>query len=265
MLMYEELLKAYTAGADRYWLLNVGDIKPMEMEMQMFMDMAFNFSAFTYDNANKYQAEWLARVFGNQYRETFQFILDNYYRLAWDRKPEFMGYEMEWDEPEYSRLHDTDFSFETGTAQKRLVCYQDICNAYDAIEREVASNLRPALFEILGYALHSAYQMNRKFLYAQANHETGNQEFARMSRESTSREINRCLFAIIRVLGIPSLLLPHPRGYLLVLSYIGYDSRSKVLREHNSQCSNLAATPSERVHRPSCYYSHHHPTSQDVV
>ena len=192
MLMYEELLKAYTAGADRYWLLNVGDIKPMEMEMQMFMDMAFNFSAFTYDNANKYQAEWLARVFGNQYRESFQFILDNYYRLAWDRKPEFMGYEMEWDEPEYSRLHDTDFSFETGTAQKRLVCYQDICNAYDAIEREVASNLRPALFEILGYAVHSAYQVNRKFLYAQANHETGNQEFARMSRDA-HQEIQRLI------------------------------------------------------------------------
>ena len=192
MLMYEELLKAYTAGADRYWLLNVGDIKPMEMEMQMFMDMAFNFSAFTYDNANKYQAEWLARVFGNQYRESFQFILDNYYRLAWDRKPEFMGYEMEWDEPEYSRLHDTDFSFETGSAQKRLVCYQDICNAYDAIEREVASNLRPALFEILGYALHSAYHVNRKFLYAQANHETGNQEFARMSRDA-HQEIQRLI------------------------------------------------------------------------
>ena len=192
MLMYEELLKAYTAGADRYWLLNVGDIKPMEMEMQMFMDMAYNFHAFTYENANKYQAEWLARVFGNQYRESFQFILDNYYRLAWDRKPEFMGYEMEWDEPEYSRLHDTDFSFETGTAQKRLVCYQDICNAYDAIEREVDSNLRPALFEILGYAVHSAYQMNRKFLYAQANHETGNQEFARMSRDA-HQEIQRLI------------------------------------------------------------------------
>ena len=103
-----------------------------------------------------------------------------------------MGYEMEWDEPEYSRLHDTDFSFETGTAQERLVCYQDICNAYDAIEREVDSNLRPALFEILGYAVHSAYQVNRKFLYAQANHETGKQEFARMSRDA-HQEIQRLI------------------------------------------------------------------------
>ena len=45
MLMYEELLKAYAAGADRYWLLNVGDIKPMEVETQMFMDMAYDFGS----------------------------------------------------------------------------------------------------------------------------------------------------------------------------------------------------------------------------
>jgi len=184
MLMYEELLKAYTAGADRYWLLNVGDIKPMEIETQMFMDMAYDFTAFSYDSANRYQARWLAGIFGQQHAETFQYILDEYYRLAWDRKPEFMGYEMEWDEPDYARLYDSDFSFQTGTAQKRLTAYSDICFAYDAVEREVTPALRPALFEMLGYALHSAYQMNRKFLYAQANHETGNQAFARQSRDA---------------------------------------------------------------------------------
>ena len=192
MLMYEELQKAYTAGADRYWLLNVGDIKPMEVEMQMFMDMAYDLRAFSYDNANTYQAQWLAKVFGEKHLPTFQFILDNYYRLAWDRKPEFMGYEMEWDTPEYARLYDTDFSFQTGSAQKRLTDYQDICFAYDAVECEVSPEQRPALFEMLGYAVHSAYQMNRKFLYAQANHETGNVLFAEQSKDAC-REIDRLL------------------------------------------------------------------------
>ena len=192
MLMYEELQKAYTAGADRYWLLNVGDIKPMEIEMQMFMDMAYDLDSFSYDNANAYQAKWLASVFGEKYLPTFQFILDNYYRLAWDRKPEFMGYEMEWDSPEYSRIYDTDFSFVTGTAQKRLTEYQDICFAYDAIENGLSPEQRPALFEMLGYSLHSAYQMNRKFLYAQANHETGNLSYAEQSKDAC-REIDRLL------------------------------------------------------------------------
>ncbi len=193
ILMYEELLKAYTAGADRYWLLNVGDIKPMEMEMQQFFDMAYNLNDFNYDNVNRYQTEWLTKIFSLQtptLTSQIQYILDNYYRLAWDRKPEFMGYEMEWDSKENTRLHDTDFSFETGSAQKRLMDYQDICNAYDAVERAITPEQRTALFELLGYAVRSAYQMNRKFLYAQRNHETGSAVYAEMSREA-NREIER--------------------------------------------------------------------------
>lgn len=178
MLMYEELKKAYDAGADRYWLLNVGDIKPMETEMTHFLDMAYDFSKFNYENVNSYQAEWLANIFGKELKNDLQYILDTYYRLAWDRKPEFMGYEFEWDSKENSRLHDTDFSFETGTAQKRLNDYNDISNAYAYIINKVEPSLRPALFEMLGYAVLSANQMNRKFLYAQRNHETGSQFYA---------------------------------------------------------------------------------------
>jgi hypothetical protein len=190
MLMYEELKKAFDAGADRYWLLNVGDIKPMEIEMQQFFDMAYDFAAFSYDNANRYQAQWLTKVFSPQNASLtaqFQYILDNYYRLAWDRKPEFMGYEMEWDSNENNRLHDTDFSFEDGSAQKRLMDYENICEAYDMIERTMAPEQRPALFEMLGYALHSAYQINRKFLYAQRNHETGNGVYALMASDANEK------------------------------------------------------------------------------
>ena len=38
VLMYTELKKAYDTGADRYWLLNVGDIKPMELAVKSFFD-----------------------------------------------------------------------------------------------------------------------------------------------------------------------------------------------------------------------------------
>ena len=46
VLMYEELKKAYDTGADRYWLLNVGDIKPMELGIQTFFEMARDFNRF---------------------------------------------------------------------------------------------------------------------------------------------------------------------------------------------------------------------------
>lgn len=178
MLMYEELKKAYDAGADRYWLLNVGDIKPMEMEMQHFFDMAWNFHTFTYENANRYQAKWLASLYGAQYENAFQRILDTYYRLAWDRKPEYMGYEMEWDSEENNRLHDSDFSFATGSAQRRLADYQRIADQVEDIAQQLLAEQRPSFFELLGYSVKSAYQMNRKFLMAQRNHETGSADDA---------------------------------------------------------------------------------------
>ena len=200
MLMYEELKKAYDAGAKRYWLLNVGDIKPMEIEMQQFFDMAWNLQDFNYDNANRYQAQWLAKVFGKSDSSLFtlhsslftfhsslftlhsslQSILDTYYRLAWQRKPEFMGYELEWDNDENIRLHDSNLT--PAERRQRLADYQAISDAVDAIEKQLSPTLRPAFFEMLGYSVMSAYQMNRKFLMAQENHETGSAEAARQSR-----------------------------------------------------------------------------------
>ena len=100
VLMYEELKKAYDHGADRYWLLNVGDIKPMELGMQTFFDMAWNIHAFDIDNVNTHQAKMLANIFG---KDNFQSILDTYLRLAWSRKPEYMGWEYEWDEAKIGR------------------------------------------------------------------------------------------------------------------------------------------------------------------
>lgn len=185
MLMYSELKKAYDAGADRYWLLNVGDIKPMELGVQMFMDMAWDFDSFSYENANGYQARWLASVFGKKYTDRFQSVLDDYYRLAWDRKPEYMGYEREWDPiPANNDLHDSDYSFEDGSAQKRLADYKRISDECDAVIKELPEGLAKSLFEVLGYSVKSSYQMNLKFLMAQRNHETGSVEYADSSRSA---------------------------------------------------------------------------------
>ena len=186
-LMYEELKKAYDAGANRYWLLNVGDIKPMEMEVQQFFDMAWDIKAFSYENVNSHQARWLAKIYGSKYENQFQQLLDTYYRLAWQRKPEFMGYEIEWDNRENERLHDSDFSFADGSAQQRLDEYKSISDLIHKITMSLPADHRASLFEMLGYSVKSAYQMNMKFLMAQQNHETGSElsaQKARMANDS---------------------------------------------------------------------------------
>lgn len=79
VLMYEELMKAYNTGATRYWLLNVGDIKPMELGMKTFFDLAWNVDAFDSKSINHHQSEYMATLFGKAYTSRFQHILDEYY------------------------------------------------------------------------------------------------------------------------------------------------------------------------------------------
>lgn len=191
-LMYHELRKAFDAGADRYWLLNVGDIKPAEAAMQTFFDMAWDFSRFSYDNINRHQSAWLAGIFGEDYRDALQMILDNYYRLAWSRKPEYMGWEIEWDTPENERLRPTEYSFANyNDARRRLADYRHISELADSIMSRLAEDKRAAFFEIVGYPVMASDMMNRKFLMAQLNSElagaddrAGANYAARLAREA---------------------------------------------------------------------------------
>lgn len=196
VLMYRELTKAYKAGADRYWLLNVGDIKPLEFEIQTFMDMAWNIDTYSEQSVNTAQAEWFGSIFGQNYVPAFQDILDTYMQLAWQRKPEYMGYEYEWDNEERSRLHDTDFSFtdDGASALRRMAQYDRISTLCQNIQDRLPAQYQPVFFELLGYSVYSACQMNRKFLWAQDNHETGSLTSAaacRAANDSISRLLEK--------------------------------------------------------------------------
>jgi hypothetical protein len=172
VLMYEELKKAYDTGANRYWLLNVGDIKPTELGMQTFFELAWNVDAFDIASVNRHRSEFLAGIFGEQYRAAFQDILDTYYRLAWSRKPEYMGWEREWDTPLMEQVRDTQYSFENyNDARQRLADYSRIADLTDRIGRELPENYRPAFFELVAYPVQGSCLMNRKFLMAQLSNE----------------------------------------------------------------------------------------------
>lgn len=172
VLMYEELKKAYDTGADRYWLLNVGDIKPAELAIKTFFDMAWDIDKYDIHSINEHQSAFMAKLFGEEYKPRFQRMLDEYYRLAWSRKPEFMGWEREWDEPEYTELASTDYSFQNyNDVLRRLDDYQRLSDEALHLYHELPEASRPAFFELIGYQALASYQMNRKFLMAQLNRE----------------------------------------------------------------------------------------------
>ena len=87
------MMKAYDAKANKLWVLNVGDIKPLEYNIKMFLDMAYNAEPFKYSRYVKsHMLSWLSKIFGNEKTSQIQNILSQYYQLAFERRPEFMGW-----------------------------------------------------------------------------------------------------------------------------------------------------------------------------
>ncbi len=169
--MFEELSKAYSFGADRYWLLNVGDIKPGELGIQLFMDMAWNINQFNFGNINQYQVNFLASVFGEKYKKDIEDILSSYYHLAFERKPEAMGWGIEWNNEHMGEIiTDTDFSLTNyNEAENRMAEYDRIANKAGRIWKSLPEEYKAACYELLFYPVKGAALMNKKMLTAQMN------------------------------------------------------------------------------------------------
>jgi len=60
--MYEQLTLAYDFGIERLWILNVGDLKPMEYPIQMYFDMAWDPKRYAVANIFDHTREFFGSV-----------------------------------------------------------------------------------------------------------------------------------------------------------------------------------------------------------
>lgn len=187
-LIYEEMKKAYDTGANRYWLLNVGDIKPGELGMKFFLDLAWDIDLFSYDNAYKFDADYLSSIFGNKYKDDLQDIMSTYYQLGFQRKPEAMGWGVEWNSSDSrERIVNTDFSFiNYNEAENRMAEYDRIANKSEKILEELPDKYKAAFYELVFYPVKGATLMNKKMLTAQQN-----RWYALQGRASTELYANK--------------------------------------------------------------------------
>ena len=192
-LMYEELRKAYDTTADRLWLLNCGDLKGSEMQVSLFLDMAWDIGRFTADNVVTYPARWLAGIFGEAYYDRLEAMTREHLRLAFPRKPEYMGWGYHWNRFDHNceQLTDTDFSFTNyDEAPRRLEAYRKLGARAEALLHEIGDAARPAFYQLVYYPLRGAELMNRMTLGGQRN-----RWYARQGRAATNAvrdEVQRC-------------------------------------------------------------------------
>ncbi|PZX10636.1 glycosyl hydrolase family 115 (putative glucuronidase) [Breznakibacter xylanolyticus] len=167
-LVHYQMKLAYNKGAREMWILNVGDIKPAEYLIELHMDMAWNITAI---EGNKQGLEghlrnFLAREFGNDHADELLQVMNEYYRLAYIRKPEFMGNtRTEERDPIYREVKDLPWS--ENYIRTRINEYESIAAKVSALTAQMPTAAHDAWFQLIEYPVRGAAEMNRKLMYAQ--------------------------------------------------------------------------------------------------
>lgn len=139
-----ELTKAYTFGAQKIWVFNVGDIKPAEKELSFAMDLAWDVDQWSPVKANGYIRQWAAETFGQQYAYEIAALQATYYRLMAAGKDSHVWF-VEYTEQEI---------------ENRIESYRNIAERAEALSQQIPDHLKNAYFELVLYPIHGAQMLN---------------------------------------------------------------------------------------------------------
>ena len=171
-LMFQQLYEAYYHGASRLWVLNVGDIKPLEYQIALFMDMAWDVERVRQTTVATHLEEFCAENIGRDVARLSSIYLKEHYHLSFQCKPEHLagtrveepkGGDIDWS-------HVRDLPWSEQKVRHRL-------GRYDKLQRNVrwiADSVRrthprryDAFYQLVEYPILAAAAQNEKYLCAQ--------------------------------------------------------------------------------------------------
>lgn len=169
--MTNELYKAYHEGIRKMWVLNVGALKPLEMEMETFLDYAWDAGrdAQVTKDIHGYTAAWFDRYFSGGYGEELAALYEEFAQLTNARKIEHMDSLL---------FAQSGYGDEAGERVCRL---EFIFERANAIYDQLPDLEREAFFQLFLFKVHASYYVNHGFYYADRSvlsYERGNDRAA---------------------------------------------------------------------------------------
>ena len=136
--VWEQMHLAYEHGVDRIWIVNVGDLKPMELPISFFLDYAYNANKWNEGNLTTFYTKWAGEQFGEKYAKAIGEVLRKYSQYASRRKPELLD-DKTYDLTEYEE------------ADKVLKQWKDLEQEAEKVNQQLPGEYRDAFFQV---ALH---------------------------------------------------------------------------------------------------------------
>jgi hypothetical protein len=208
--IWEQMNLAHQYGANQIWIVNVGDLKPMEFPIEFFLDLARDPQRWFKENIAEFTRLWAQREFGPKYSLEIADIVSKYTKFNGRRKPELL-------EP------DT-FSLVNYRETERVAAeWQSITDEAERIYQALPENKRDAFFELVLYPTKASAQVAELYITVGRN-----RLYASQGRASTNDLATRAraLFqADVALSSSYNHVLAHGKwNHMMDQTHIGYTS-----------------------------------------
>jgi hypothetical protein len=155
--IWEQMHLAHEYGANQIWVVNVGDLKPMELPISFFLNYAWNPDALPADGVAAYTQHWAAQQFGPKYAADIADILAKYAKYNARRKPEL--------------LDANTYSLATGEWAGVVAEYNQLLARAEAINQKLPAADRDAYFELVLHPVLACANLNELYYTVAQNRE----------------------------------------------------------------------------------------------
>jgi len=154
--VWEQMELSYAAGVRSLWILNVGDIKPMELPMSFFLDLAWNPGAIQAADLRAYHTQWAAQQFGPAHAVEIGELLALYTKYNARRTPEMLD----------ARTYSVGNYRE---ADRVAAEYQALVGRARQTEKALPQAQRDAFFQLVIYPIEASATVTEMYVAAGKN------------------------------------------------------------------------------------------------
>lgn len=153
--IWEQMHLAWEYNARQIWIVNVGDIKPMEFPISFFLDYAWNPERINATDVQAYSENWAGYQFGKQYAKEIAGILAKYAKYNARRKPEL--------------LDANTYNLATGEWEAVVTEYNELLKKAEAIGKAIPAEYQDAYFQLVLHPVKACANLNEMYYNAALN------------------------------------------------------------------------------------------------